>query len=184
MSRPRRPTRPDYDHPDAWPSVDLYDAYAELAVLIGKYSIELIGSVAADPAVGVPLAEAEGVVDDLFQDEDLAGLWLAIKAGAESGRDQVGCVKLCRELLRRQGYWNPQGPVGSGMQWSDESLVRLFFSFPGTFTVPANARRLVESVARWRAAQRLVTGLRRLLLGQVEVPERPAAAGPGRELAA
>src|SRR5688500_11009925 len=88
---------------------------------------------------------------------------------------------LCRELLRRSGWWDPQGPIGFGCRWSDESLAKLFESWPGPASVPRLAAELLAVVAKREACERIIVARRRLdaaLWRLLMTDESPKVVGP------
>lgn len=155
-----------FEHPHA-ADVKMFDAAAELCGRIGALSVDLLVRVVADHHRGIPLAAAAGVSGATFADnEDLAVIWDALVVARSLGRDRTGAALLCRDDLRRAGWWNPDGPIGFGCFWSNESLNYLFSRWPlgqtALLGVPDVARQLVNTIARYRAAERIVAARRRL----------------------
>jgi hypothetical protein len=152
------------------------DAAGKLYERCTAIGIDFLGAVASDHLRGVPLARVAGVTADAFIDEDLRAIWLAIEASTARGDDKVTAAKLVRALLRRLGFWCADGPVGYGGQWNDESLARLFCSWPGPSAVRVLAARLMNAASRWREAEWLSIALHAVLM-----PSDSASTGTDRE---
>jgi hypothetical protein len=150
-----------------FPVGDLYDAAVALADAIGKAEVEVVAAELADPSTLVAVAEAEGVTAATFSHEDLR----LTHSAADVARNLplINVLKLARQALRDARYWNPQGPFGTGSQWSDETLAQLAQSYPVSVTaVRANARHLLSLARRWRMAEDLLAQFRAVLTGAAE----------------
>jgi hypothetical protein len=160
------------------PSADLDDAAAALADAIAKAEVEVVGAELADHGRLVAVAEAEGVTPATFGQEDLR---LIHCAAAEARHlPLVDVLRLVRRALQKEHFWDPQGPFGTGCQWSDETLVQLAQSYPASVVATrANARHLLALVRRWRMAEDLLSRFRQVLTGDGPVrtltpPPRPS----------
>ena len=110
--------------------------------------LNLLASVACDPARAVPVAEAAGAHQHLFGEEDLRLIYLACDLARRYG--VPGVIRLARRALRDAGYWSDRGPRRLGrLPWSDASLALLAESyFFAPSVIRQYARRLVELDAR------------------------------------
>ena len=156
---------------------DLDEGSAALAYTIAQGEVEMVASELADPSRLIAVAEAEGITPEVFVQEDLR----LIHCAAAEARDRplVDVLRLARTALRAEHYWNPQGPFGTGSQWSDETLVQLTQLYPpSVIAVRANARHLLALVRRWRMAEDLLAQFRHVLTnGEALPPSYPR--GPG-----
>ena len=166
------------DLPRHCPSLESYDAAVALADSIGKAEVAVVACVLPDTGHLVAVAEAQGVTPATFSHEDLRLLWCA--ADVARDRPLIDVLKLARAALRREHFWDPQGPIGTGCMWSDETLSRLSQLYPACVAATRyHARNLVALNRRWRMAERLLADFRAVLLGEAEpaaptvLPMRP-----------
>jgi hypothetical protein len=152
--------------------LDLYDAAVVLADAIAKAEVAVVAAELADPSTLVIVAEAEGVTAATFSHEDLRIIHCA--AAVARHLQLVNVLKLARQALRDARYWNPQGPFGTGSQWSDETLAQLARSYPACVpAVRAYSRHLVALNRRWRIAEDLLAQFRAVLTGDADAPLPP-----------
>jgi hypothetical protein len=145
---------------------------ASLAAEIAAAEVQLVGAVLARPNDLVAAAEREGIAPAVFGQEDVRILY----AAADVARDRpvANVLHLAKIALQRAGYWNSQGAIGTGCQWSDESLVALAKShLASTLAVRCYARELLALTRRWETAQVLLGELLTVLSDS-----HPAARSP------
>jgi hypothetical protein len=112
------------------------------------------------------VAEAEGVTLACFSQEDVGVLWLACVTGEPPA-----------QALQRAGWWDPQGPIGTGCRWSNESLALLGNQWPQSVVATrANARRLLALARQWDVAGRALRRLGRVLTAEPVARRRPTPA--------
>jgi hypothetical protein len=153
---------------------DLDEMAVALAADIARAEVEVVGTVLADHPALLPVAEREGVTPSAFGQEDVR----LIYAAADVSRDRrlAEVLWLARAALRRAHHWDPQGPIGTGCMWSDETLVRLAGMFPASVVATRyHARHLLALSRRWRMAEDLLRQFREVLAGESEAaPVLPA----------
>jgi hypothetical protein len=149
------------------PTAELDDAAVALADAIAKAEVAVVACVLPDTRALMPVAEAQGVTPDTFSHADVRLLWCA--ADVARDRPLIDVLKLARAALRREHYWDPRGPIGTGCMWSDETLVRLTQLYPASpVATRYYARNLVTLHRRWTMAENLLAQFRAALLGDDE----------------
>ena len=144
----------------------LDDLAATLADELTQAGVHVIAAVLPDPALLVPIAESAGVRQEHFHHPDLGILWCACDVGRQLPTPNL--LNIARSALKQKGFWNPDGPIGTGMQWSDESLAYLAsLYFPSSTYTRFNADWLLTLNARWNYAESLLSRLKAVLAGDV-----------------
>jgi len=117
------------------------ETFGELAAAFEEWrwrsEVALVAGVVADPRRGLAVAEAAGSGPWAFEQEDLRLIYCAAavlrserRLCGPSFEDKVKVFRLGKLALRREGWWDKDGPLSFSCRWNDQTLARLFFCVP------------------------------------------------------
>jgi len=121
---------------------------------VGLADVEwgLVGSILANPTIGVPIARSEGCTPLHISQDDLRWMYSAAEIIVDSGRypdeeHRTATLVLCKMALTHFGHWAPLA------DWSDESLVDFAMEHWGQPPITREcAAALVDVHERWADA--------------------------------